>query len=255
MRRRFLVVALVSILVTVTIPLSALRYGDTTVVVPIIARTPGAGGSVWRTELWLANPYDPTATVTLRYYPAANPSAVQTFTTTLPRYSVRSFDDILLNQFGVSDGSGMLIVSCETTIEARARIYNSGSAAGQFGQNVPALGLAVLNRQAYLPGLSGVGGNRVNVGVANPTAVPVTLTMYIADRDNNGLSTQTVSLGAYQVIQYNDIFTRFGITPQADVQIDISDNFTAGVLIYGYASVVRNDSGDAVFIAGTSPNG
>jgi hypothetical protein len=27
-----------------------------------------------------------------------------------------------------------------------------------------------------------------------------------------------------------------------------------GVPIYGYASVVRNDTGDAIFIFGTSPN-
>jgi hypothetical protein len=28
----------------------------------------------------------------------------------------------------------------------------------------------------------------------------------------------------------------------------------SAVLIYGYASVVRNDTGDAIFIFGTSPN-
>jgi len=56
------------------------------------------------------------------------------------------------------------------------------------------------------------------------------------------------------VIQYNDIFTRFGIAPRAEVQINIENALVPGVIVYGYASVVRNDSGDAVFIFGTSPN-
>jgi hypothetical protein len=250
MRRVFVAVAFVAVCLTTN--LSALRYGDTTVIVPIIARTPGAGGSLWHTELWLANPYSPTAVVTLTYFPAANPSAAQTFTTTLPPFSVRSFDDVLLNQFAVSDGAGMLRVECATTVEARARIFNSGSSAGQFGQNVPGVGLSLLNRQAYLAGLSGVGGNRVNVGVANPHAVALTLTMRIADRDNNQLASQSIVLSPLQVVQYNDVFARFGITPQADIQV----NFTTAEALqfYGYASVVRNDSGDAIFIVGTSPN-
>ncbi|MFN2240257.1 MAG: hypothetical protein ABR524_12785 [Thermoanaerobaculia bacterium] len=74
------------------------------------------------------------------------------------------------------------------------------------------------------------------------------------DRDGGGLHEEAVTLAPHQVIQFNDIFTRFGIAPRADVQVDIYNNQVQGVIVYGYASVVRNDSGDAVFVFGTSPN-
>jgi hypothetical protein len=60
-----------------------------------------------------------------------------------------------------------------------------------------------------------------------------------------------VTLQPRQTRQFNDIFTEFSITPQADVQITF-DTFEHQV--YGYASEVRNDTGDAIFVFGTSPN-
>jgi len=78
--------------------------------------------------------------------------------------------------------------------------------------------------------------------------------MRIIDRDGAILHTEPVTLAPFQVTQFNDIFTRFGIAPRAEVQVNIENNLVSGVIVYGYASVVRNDSGDAVFVFGTSPN-
>jgi len=79
----------------------------------------------------------------------------------------------------------------------------------------------------------------------------VSVNLQINDRTNNSLHSEAFTLQPHQTLQFNDIFTRFGIAPQADVQVQF---FTATDLVYGYASEVRNDTGDAIFIFGTSPN-
>jgi hypothetical protein len=52
-------------------------------------------------------------------------------------------------------------------------------------------------------------------------------------------------------VQYNDIFSTFVIPPQAGVRVSMG---TTSLPIYGYSSEVRNDTGDAIFTFGTSPN-
>ena len=64
------------------------------------------------------------------------------------------------------------------------------------------------------------------------------------------LASRTANVGPHSYVQYNDIFTAFSITPRAGVQV----NITSDRLIYGYSSEVRNDTGDAIFNFGTSPN-
>ncbi|MEO8218463.1 MAG: hypothetical protein ABI718_15380 [Acidobacteriota bacterium] len=102
----------------------------------------------------------------------------------------------------------------------------------------PASGLNTGDTVAIIPIISrvpGVGGSqwRTDVFIANHSTVSKTRTPTF-----------------YQTIQSSDIF-RFGIAPQADVQVEFN---TSGDLIYGYASEVRNDTGDAIFVCGTSPN-
>jgi hypothetical protein len=229
---------------------SAIRTDDLLIVIPVIGRVPGALGSQWRTDVFVANHSSVTKTATLRFYPAGSAPIVRT--ASLSPYSTASFPDIVLNTFGLTTGSGELEVesSNQSAIEARARIYNVGSGAGEFGQNVPGFGRSLLSRQAFVYGLSGIGGNRVNAGITNPNADPVTVSVRVSDRNNTMLASDTITVQPHQNFQF-DVFTRFGIAPQADVQIDMN---TAEPQIYGYASEVRNDSGDAVFIFGTSPN-
>jgi hypothetical protein len=228
----------------------ALRTGDAVVILPIVGRFAGAGGTQWRTDVFIANPYAPTDAVTLTFYVAGGPT-LQRFTT-IGVFSSAAFNDIVLTTFGLESASGQLeIHSTYSTLEARARIYNVGSAAGEFGQNVPGLGLSSLRSQAFLYGLSGANGNRLNIGVANPNDAALQVTVRVSDKFNQTLHTETFAVGAHQTVQINDVFARFGITPQADVQVDFNSGSQP---LFGYASVVRNDTGDAIFVFGTSPN-
>ncbi|HYC61782.1 MAG TPA: hypothetical protein VEK79_19680 [Thermoanaerobaculia bacterium] len=90
----------------------------------------------------------------------------------------------------------------------------------------------------------------MNVGVTNPNNVTATVAIYVTDREGTVLHTRDVTVPPHSYAQFNDIKAVFGIPPQDALAIDMYSQ----ELIYGYASEVRNDTGDAAFTFGLSPN-
>jgi hypothetical protein len=229
----------------------AFNIGDTTVIIPIIGRFSGVPPSQWRTDVFIANHSTVAKTLTLNFYVSGGSKL--TAGVPVGTFSTVTLRDIVLNTFGQTVAAGQLeIVSPnQSGFEARARIYNAGSTIGEFGQSVPGVGTNYLSRQAFMYGLSGINGNRVNVGLANPNTFVVTGTLRFSDKNGVDLASTSVTLQPHETRQYNDVFTAFGFAPQADVQVEFN---AVEFGIYGYASEVRNDSGDAIFVFGTSPN-
>jgi hypothetical protein len=248
--RRFLI-ALLLILPFAAVPRAhALNVSGEKIIFPVIGRFPGAGGTQWQTDVFIANPGTPTYELTLRFYPSGE--GVQVRTITMTPFSVTTLTDICLNSFGRANTGGMLVLDAGPfTPEARARIYNVGNPAGQFGQGVPGVGYGRLSRQAFLYGLSTTSANRLNIGVANPNDVPVLVSILVNDHNGANVHSRSVTVQPHQFVQYNDIAATFGIPPQEGLVVNMN---TTGELIYGYASEVRNDTGDAVFTFGVSPN-
>ena len=249
--RRMGIVSLVLVLSFAAHDAIALNLGGPHMVIPVIGRFPGAGGTQWRTDVFLGNPYSPTIDVTLRFYPSGG--AAQTRTVSLAPFSTTSLPDIVLNTFGLTNAGGVLEITSNGVLSfnARARIYNAGNAAGEFGQGVPGIDNGYLNRQAYLFGLSGINGNRLTVGVANPNDTADEVSLTVLSRTNAVLHQRSFTLPAHGYVQFGDIFNTFAITPQDGVVVNFQSTTNR---IYGYASEVRNDTGDAVFLFGTSPN-
>jgi hypothetical protein len=248
--RRFLIALMLILPLASAHEAHALNVSGERIVFPVIGRFPGAGGTQWQTDVFIANPGSPTYELTLRFYPSGE--AVQVRTITMTPFSVTTLTDICLNTFGRANTGGMLELDAGVfTPEARARIYNVGNPAGQFGQGVPGIGLGRLSRQAFLYGLSTTSANRLNIGVANPNDVPVLVSILVNDHTGANVHSRSVTVQPHQFVQYNDIAAIFGIPPQEGLIINMN---TSGDLIYGYASEVRNDTGDAVFVFGLSPN-
>jgi hypothetical protein len=232
-------------------PLFAFNIGGSPIIIPVVGRFPGTGGTQWRTDVFLGNPGTPTQVVTLKFYPTGG--TVQQASVTMGPFSTATLPDVVLNTFGIANAGGVLEVSVPGgfSIQARATIYNSGNPAGIFGQGVPGIAKDYLNRQAFLFGLSGISGSRVNVGAANPNDVAVEATFFVTDGAGASLTSREVTIAPHSYVQFSDIFNSFAIPPQASVTVNI---YTNALPIYGYSSEVRNDTGDAVFNFGTSPN-
>jgi hypothetical protein len=249
--RRFLIALLFILPFAAAHQAHALNVSGEKIIFPVIGRFPGAGGTQWVTDVFIANPGTANYVLTLRYYPSGEPVQVRTINVTTS-FSTITLTDICLNTFGRANTGGTLEIDGGIfTPEARARIYNVGNPAGQFGQGVPGIGLGHLSRQAFLYGLSTTSANRLNVGVCNPNDEPVVVSILVNDHNGANVHSRSVTVQPHQFVQYNDIAVAFGVPPQEGLVVNMN---TSGALIYGYASEVRNDTGDAVFTFGVSPN-
>ena len=218
--------------------------------VPVASRTAGANGSIWRTDLTVSNLSGPT-TGSVAVVITFTSEGEQSFITRViePRETI-VLEDVVQNTFERSDAIGTIRITSGTEgalLAANARIYNAGSSSGEFGQGVMALPVDGLTREHYLSGLTGVGGNRTNVGISNPWDIPNGYIITLNDGDGMYRGLVTSSVGPRQVVQLNDVFASFSTGPLEGATVHVMSHFP----IYSYASIVRSDSGDARFIPGT----
>lgn len=229
--------------------LLSLAAGAGEILIPATYRGPGANGSVWMTEISVANVTNGLGapvpvTITLDRADGTSSSVSTTFA---PMESI-SIPDALASWFQVEEGGGLVRVTwsdASARITARARIYNT-TPAGQFGQSVPAISIDRLASESILTGLSGVDGNRTNVGVSNPHdhAALFWIVLYDTTGAERGAFATSVPPRSYR--QFNDIFSHFQAGPLQASSIAVS---STNATLYAWASIVRNDSGDPTFIA------
>lgn len=218
-----------------------------TLILPSVGRTPGAFGSLWRTDVYITNAarQGNPATVTVVYSRENVPD--QVMRVSLAPRGTAILRDIVRDTFAHDQAIGLLRIhteSAEAKISARARIVNSGSSAGEFGQAVPALPLHQLSRVALLPSLSGVNGQRTNLGIANPHSFPVPVFISFFDRDGELRGGYSTTIAPRTSAQVNDVF---GGTAWGEEGASIQVSSERGV--YAFASIIRRDSGDADFVA------
>ena len=222
--------------------------GASNVLIPIAGRTAGAYGSEWRTDLVITNLEPQAAPVILTFYASASDRSF--LSTTLPGSGTLVLEDVLRTTFLRDSGMGMLRVSSarqSARFIARAYIYNRGDGQGEYGQGVTAVPLDALTGDHVLSGVTAMNGRRTNIGVANPWLVPATLILTLHGRDGEILGTLYRTVPSSEVLQLNDAFAAFGVAPVAEASIRVQAN----VGVYAYASIVRADSGDAVFVPGS----
>jgi len=91
------------------------------------------------------------------------------------------------------------------------------------------------------------------VGVGNPTGTTFEVAVGLTDGDNITQVGGKLTLSPKQLVQIDDIFAYLNVTPAANMQVEFIAAHT-DELIYVYASVVRGDTGDAIFRPGAGPS-
>jgi hypothetical protein len=223
--------------------------GAAEVLIPAVHRGPGAFQTVWRSEIVLTN-LSPDITlpvmVTITLHP--NAGAPSSVSMPLSPKETIAVPDAVREWFGVEEGGGIVRVTWDdetARIAARARIYEVGGG-GEYGQGVPGLPVDALEADHYLPGLTGLDGNRTNVGVSNPHTTDVLVWIILYDTSGSSRGGFTLLVPARSYRQLNDIFSYFQAGPLNAAMIRVS---STSLPVYAYASVVRNDTGDATFVA------
>lgn len=217
--------------------------------IPAVYRGSGAAGTLWRTEIVVSNvtiePQLVPVPVTITFH--ADGGNTYVVKMPLTRREVIAVPDAMHDWFDVASGGGIVRITWDepnARIYARARVYNVGEH-GQYGQTVPALETNKLVTEHFLAGLTGVDGNRTNVGISNPFAQDTVVWLELIDTagESHGAFATVVPARSYK--QFNDIFSYFQVGPlnAAMVRVVASD-----AAVYAYASIVRNDTGDASFV-------
>ncbi len=218
------------------------------IVIPAVYRGPGIGGTQWKTEIAVSNvssdltlPFQSRITL---HREGAPPVEIQL--ALAPKETV-AVPDAVREWFDVENGGGVVRITWDqpnTRIAARARIYTDG-ATGQFGQGVPGVTPDDLRTENFLPGISGVDGNRTNVGISNPHETDVLVWIWLYDTAGLARGGFTYLVPARSYRQLNDIFQYFEAGPLHAAMIGV---FSTSLPVYAYASVVRDDTGDATFV-------
>lgn len=219
------------------------------VLIPAVYRGPGANDTLWRSEIVVSNVSSnltqPTWT-TITFH--GNDGRTKEVRMPLAPKEVIAVPDAVRAWFDVENGGGIVRVTWEDAplvrVIARARIYNAGPH-GEFGQSVPGVDTSRLVTEHFLPGLSGIDGNRTNVGVSNPTTAETIVWFELIDTSGESRGAFATAVGPRSYLQLNDIFSHFQAGPLNAAMVRVVSSNTP---VYAYASIVRNDSGDATFV-------
>jgi hypothetical protein len=136
-------------------------------VIPAVARTGGAGGAFWKSDLLLGNPGSEPLRVELRYIPGGSGAALEAAVNLAAR-EIRLVPDVLSALFGLATGSGALFITPEGTrvVSATSRTWTPAET-GSFGMSMGAVDLLAASSSRFPLSFSGAvpgAGYRTNVG-------------------------------------------------------------------------------------------
>jgi hypothetical protein len=220
-------------------------------VVPAVAHTPGGFGSVWRTDLAAVNESSALAGVTLTFIPTEGESVTRN--ATLPPGGTREWSDVLVSLFGVPGDaavSGVVQMSADRVLFVSSKTYNQADNA-TYGGHLPAITAAESVRtgtRAVLAQLARTPLFRTNVALTNlgETAAGMTIRLYGSNAEPLGVPIP-VDVPARALVQVVDVFAAAGAGDR-DLAYATVEATTPGAMVWTYASVVDNRTGDPTFI-------
>ncbi|OYV93374.1 MAG: hypothetical protein B7Z68_08690 [Acidobacteria bacterium 21-70-11] len=228
-------------------------------VVPTSAHTGGLNGTQWVTDLVLTNPGLSDAVARLYFMKASqdNTTAVAHPVVVSLRQALK-LTDVLPTTFLVPSGSGAILVGSDVPLIVTSKTYNQ-TLAGTYGEAFEGVPLGQAfgpGQSAWLTGLSqsasDTTGFRTNIGVVNagPHWVQVAIALY--GSDGTWLGTRTMNLDAYQFQQMDRIFV--GLAPSGvDGGYALVSSDTPGAVLFAYASVIDNATGDPIGVNAAVP--
>lgn len=220
-------------------------------VVPAVSHAPGAFGSLWRTDLATVNDGATTASLTQTFVPVQGESVTRT--AEVPPGGTREWSDVLASLFGVdpaASASGVVRVASDRALHVSSRTF-SEAVDGTFGGYLPAVtaveGL-VAGTTGILPQLTRTALFRTNVGVTNLSDTATSVTIRLRGKDSESLGEPVVLLvpprGLEQVV---DVFGAAGAGDR-DLAWATLEVTTPGALVWAYASVIDNRTGDPTIV-------
>jgi hypothetical protein len=219
--------------------------------VPAVAHAPGAFGSLWRTELALVNEAGTPADAVLTFGPVEGEAVCRT--TCVPEGGTHEWADVLASLFGVEaadSASGVVNVESDRELCVSSRTFSEAES-GTFGGYLPAVAARdglVSGTIGILPQLARTDLFRTNVGVTNLGEDPASVTVRLRGTAAESLGEPVVlSVPPGGLVQVVDVFGAAGAGDR-DLAWATVEATTPGSLVWAYASVIDNRTGDPTII-------
>ena len=239
-----------SLITAASIALLPLAASAATLIVPAAGTGPGFNGSQWQSEVTLHNTSNSSAVIGMTFHDTNG--AGQSTSVVLGPRATTTLSDIVATSFGVQAGTGAIEIRVPDAMADRvvinSRTFNS-SAAGQFGQDVPAINVndaATAGDTIVLQTPSSAADNRFNFGLYAVTAATVRWELVRADGTVAASLDQTFAAGTQQQFN-NGIDTLLSSTQQND---DVIQALVTSGKVIAYGSAINNASGDPTFVPG-----
>lgn len=229
--------------------------------IPAVAHTEGRRGTFWRSDVSLHNPHGYDLPVVVQLLPSTTENwEALTLTFTLYPYETVNLWDALGPELYDLDGTGAMLAyadtalacdpieTCQFVVTSRTYTVDPWRGYGEFGQTIP--GVDVWNgvdweRYGYAAGILNDGvAFRCNIGAASWTPGWTTLRVDVQHSDGTILATHQLEVPPYGHVQQR--------LPTEVVGGSLVFYLVDGpeeALVFPYASVVDQDTGDASFAA------
>lgn len=230
-------------------PAVALSPGET-VIVPAAGR-----GAPWGTDLYVMNPGSATVDVTVywlvRDQANTNPSS---FSFSLPGGDTEVLDDVILNDFGLTEGNGAFLVMADGgEVIVNSRIFASDGTAtfGQGFEGVPDWAATQAGSATDVVGLSQNAAFRCNV-YATAGENGAVINFSLRDPQGGVLASTALSLDEFEpyLRRVNQLFTGLANFDDATLHAEV----TTGMVVIG-ASKVDNASTDPTTLESAATGG
>jgi hypothetical protein len=218
-------------------------------VVPAVAHTSGRDGTFWTSDVTVANLGTGDANIDLEYLPERTDNSDGGLLRSRLRIRAGTtycFEDVVLEEFGVDDGKGVLRVSSSRPIVVASRVWTVGPNDGTTGHGLRAVPKETLARgTTILPGLRTRDGFRTNVGVVTGAAW-ASVRIRLRDQDGTEHGDTFVNVPARSMRQWS-LESLFGssqldtLEPTGSLVLDADADFLA------YLVVIDGSSQDPVF--------
>ena len=215
---------------------------------PAVAHSPGKHGAFWQTDVAIVNPYPwRSVTVSVYYLPKDQDNSYAALETlTVGAGSQVTMTDVVLKTFGISKGSGALLLVSEDgahfSVTARTSIPETDpSGLMENGQK------NVTNRgaSAFVSGVSNNSRFRTNVGAVAASSRPVDVLVGAFDNDGRFKGEEILFLEPWGVAQL--AVDSFAGTFSDGYLILTGLSSTEDAQWVGYATLIDNNSGDSTF--------
>ncbi len=224
------------------------------VLIPAVARIPGAGGTFWRSDVTILNPTLSTMNLSFRLFVAnVDNRNAQAKNLSLPPGRTITIEDIITWMGAGNSNGALLITSTGANVGpiVNSRTYTSREGdSGTFGQWIDSTETAKFGREAIVTGLRADGDFRTNLGFVNNGDGPIGVVV----RLYNSIS-QEIASGFVTVLPKSQTQASVAqMFPHLNVQalgsITMRATTDTGPTLYAYGSVIDNRSGDPIFIRG-----